>query len=106
MISLSFDIKNPFWKSKMNDWQKVYIELEHGVTKNKTFEFRIERHAYWLVQLTIDLTWSGEDHAGPRFSFSLFGYGIDIQLRDNRHWNGDKNRWVNYNNPDEVGKWW
>jgi len=106
MISFRFDIKNPFWRSKMNRWHRVYFEYNRTITKNKTFELCVNRHAYWIFEFDIDLESSGNDHAGPRFNINLFGYCLSIELRDNRHWNDEKDRWVDYTNEEEVKKYW
>lgn len=106
MISLRFDLQNPFWKDRMNDLYKVYYELEKPISKNKTFECNINRHFYFLFVLHIDLSWRGQDHAGPKFILSLFGYELSLSIHDNRHWNDEQDRWVNYDNTDEVQKYW
>jgi hypothetical protein len=42
-----------------------------------------------LLGLTLEINWSGSDHAGPRFSVSLLFLTFDITIYDSRHWNHD-----------------
>lgn len=90
----------------MNSWQRVYYELDCAVTKNKTFELCISRHAYWWLVFNIDLECRGSDHAGPKLNLGLFGYSLSVELHDNRHWNDEADRWVDYSNEEEVKKYW
>jgi hypothetical protein len=106
MIQFYLEIKNPFFKTSMNEWQRVYFEFAKNVTKNKTFDMSISRHAYYLFSVNLNLDWRGNDHAGPKLQICLFGYSLHVNLSDNRHWNDEENRWVNYDNPEEVKKYW
>jgi hypothetical protein len=105
MIYFDFTIQNPWHNEKKRPWRDLN-QGDLAVTKNKTLEWCIDYYTYDWFEIGIDTRWRGQDHAGPRLQLRLFGLGIDIALRDNRHWNNDANRWVDYNNPEEVEKWW
>lgn len=80
----------------MNDWFRNYFCVERSITKNKTFHLEILRHAFYIFSFSLDLTLTGEDHAGPSIELNLFGYEIQVGVRDNRHWNYDKDCWEVY----------
>jgi hypothetical protein len=105
MIDFRFSIQNPWHNDKTSPWVDIH-QNDKPITKNKTLEYGIDYHTWdWFV-LDIDLRWRGEDHAGPKFFIRVFGLGLRIGISDNRHWNSGENRWVNYDNPEEVEKWW
>jgi len=72
-------------------------------------------HKYWelehyycstdLINFELQYT-TKQDHAGLSIELGLLGYSIHFQVYDNRHWNREKNRYVNYDNPEEVEKYW
>lgn len=93
MIHLGFSIRNPFWRSRMNDGFRNYLSWEPSISENKFITFEITRHWYYLFKLNLNLELSGSDHAGPNIDIELFGYGVSIALRDKRHWNDEEDRW-------------
>lgn len=105
MIYFNFTVQNPWHNEKRRPWQDLF-QGEWFITKNKIFEFRLDYYTYDWFEFSLDTRWRGEDHAGPKFALNLFGLGAVIAIRDNRHWNRDENRWVNYDNEDEVKRYW
>ena len=89
MIYFNINIRNPFWWDRFkNLWNKS----GNTFWKNKFWEaqatkceelFRIEFN--WTVR---------EDHAGVRLELGLIGYKLDLSLYDGRHWDTEKNCWV------------
>jgi hypothetical protein len=84
MISLSFNIRNPWSNTFKNIWCRAYstpfkhkfIELE--VTKDFTivsFQFN------WTVR---------QSHAGLDLEAGVFGYCLHFQFYDSRHWDQKK----------------
>jgi hypothetical protein len=97
MIYLGFELN---WSFKHIS-QKDYIEKYWKVSKNKTLEVRLGRGVNALIGFTF--RWDTHcDHAGVLLDLSLFRHFFIIQFYDNRHWNDEKGRYVNYDNPEEV----
>lgn len=94
MLTLNFAIQNPFHKL---GYEEIY--QDHVlVTKNKTLEFGFYKYSFNVIELDIDLRFTGFDHAGPSLSIGLFGFVFSISLSDNRHWNSITNKWEDYEN--------
>lgn len=93
MISFSFAIKNPYPKD--SDAKCVhYIAYDKKITAHKAVEFQVSSHmGSDFLEFNIDLSWSGEDHAGPRIMLCVVGFYMSASLYDTRHWNYQKGRW-------------
>ncbi len=76
-----------------------YIPLKSGSIpwwKHKHWEIQISQFGGridTIFSIHLDLALNGSDHAGPKFCLELFGYVLDMQIYDDRHWNYEKNRW-------------
>ena len=46
------------------------------------------------------------DHAGVMLDLSLLRHFFIINFYDNRHWNHEQDRYVNYDDPVEVEEYW
>ena len=87
MINLNFKIENP----KSNRWDILWSK--HGtITRTKAWEFNgyrtnsiVEVHAHYKLRC---------DHAGFKFVLSLFGYTVELDFYDIRHWDYKTNRWA------------
>ena len=96
MLSFDVQLRNPFkCISFKSYWCKTW-----NVSKNKAFEMQLSKYAYNFFELGVDINFSGEDHAGPRFELGVFGYNITIKLYDKRHWIYETNTWETYDNTD------
>lgn len=91
MIYFNINVRNPSW---WNRWAS--IKCWSGSTPFK--------HKYWEVQIMkscelfrIEFNWTvREDHAGLRLELGLLGYQIDFSFYDSRHWDIEKNDWMQY----------
>ena len=87
MIDINFSIDN-IWSDQswvlVRNWAKP-------ITKNKTFEFTLNRNRCFL-NVNFSITYK-KDHAGLRIDLGLFGWGVEMAICDNRHW-------------DRKGNWW
>lgn len=92
MISFNLHILNPRRKENF----KSVWSFAKSITKNKHLELQLYRYSWYLLELKIDLSWSGSDHAGPEFHLGLFGFHFRTKLYDSRHWDYDKNSWIKY----------
>jgi hypothetical protein len=102
MINFSFNISWP-WSNSTR--QVDYIEKTWKITKNKSLEIQFSKLGNTLVGVSFH--WLSRcDHAGVMLDMSLFGYLFMIHFYDNRHWNYKKGRYVNYDDPEEVEKYW
>jgi len=74
------------------------------VTKNKSFEYQLvlgKRLATSPLEFSFYWTNKG-DHAGISFTFSVYHlFFLELNLRDNRHWNYEENRWYKYGEVEE-----
>jgi hypothetical protein len=104
MINLSLNISWP-WFKECPGLCRDYFYKAWRVTKNKTLEFQISYGSDTLIGAS--LYWSMRcDHAGIQLTLDFFRRFIHISFVDNRHWNDDAGRYVNYDNPEEVEKYW
>lgn len=97
MIYLGFTLSWPF----KNSSQKDYIEKSWKVSKNKTLEVQLSRAGNALIGFSVR-TSMREDHAGLMFELEFLRHFFIVNLYDNRHWNDEKGRYVNYDDPEEV----
>jgi hypothetical protein len=104
VIHLSAQIRWP-WFKEFDGPQKDYFYRSWAVTKHKTLEIQVSKGGTELVGASIDWRYR-TDHAGITIDLSLFRRFLMISFCDNRHWNDEAGRYVNYDNPDEVEKCW
>lgn len=102
MIYFSANIRWPWYKDiDSHD----YFYKSWRVTKNKTLEVQLSKGGDTLVGVSFD--WRlRTDHAGVMFTIDLFRRFLHVSFCDNRHWNSEEDRYVNYDNPEEVEKYW
>ena len=93
MISLNFNIRNPWSNTFKNLWCQSYSTP----FKNKFIELEVTRDST-LVSFMFNWT-IRQSHAGLDLEVGLFGYNVHFQLYDNRHWNTETGCWVRY---DEI----
>lgn len=104
MINFSFYLNWPWFKESY-EWAKDYFYKSWRVTKHKTLEVQISRSGTTLVGGSF--RWDTKcDHAGVMFDITLFRRFMHVSFCDNRHWNYEKNRYVNYDDPKEVEEYW
>lgn len=94
MINICIILKNPWHNEQRWPWRDFY-QNSWRVTKNKTLEICFDFYPCELANFNLNTGWRGIDHAGPEFSVGLLGFGLRIQLRDNRHWNHEIDDWEN-----------
>jgi hypothetical protein len=90
MINLKFSITNPW----CNRFDSLYCASGSTPFKNK----------FWEVQtmktddiLTIDLRITArQSHAGVDLWLGIFGYAVNLQFYDNRHWDNEAGDWQVY----------
>jgi len=87
MISLNFNLRNPWSNTFKNLWCCVY----HTPFKNKFIELEII-HDFTLISFMFNWT-VRQSHAGLDIELGLLGYNIHFNFYDNRHWDGKSNRW-------------
>jgi hypothetical protein len=87
MISLNFNLRNPWSTTFKNLWCRVY----HTPFKNKFIELEVFR-VFTLISFTFNWT-IRQSHAGLDIEAGLLGYCLHFNFYDNRHWDGNSNRW-------------
>jgi hypothetical protein len=102
MINFSFNISWPwFTAAPMVD----YFDKTWRVSKNKSLAIQLSKLGKTLIGFSFHWL-SRNDHAGVMLELSLFRHFLIIEFCDNRHWNHEKGRYVNYDDPEEVEKYW
>lgn len=93
MINFHFSMRNPF---RHKEWKSIW-EKDSLIRfwKNKAYNIDIDFYLYNLLELALDLNFTGSDHAGPRLQVRVFGLGFSFGIYDIRHWNSKTNTWEN-----------
>lgn len=66
------------------------------LTRHKFFEFGWQRALGEAFHITFNLSFTGRDHAGLRFTVTIFERFFELSLYDHRHWDDDKNDWTSH----------
>ena len=91
MLYLCLNITNPWIESNFtNIFNRSWL-----LSKFKAFELELIRDTNSLILFVFRAT-ARSDHAGVSFEVGLLGFSINFRLYDTRHWDYDKNSWVNY----------
>jgi hypothetical protein len=94
MISLNFNIRNPWSDRFDNLWNRCYTTP----FKNKFIEVEVTKD---FTLLSFMFNWTvRQSHAGLDLELGLFGYNMHFQIYDNRHWNVEEGRWMVYTEED------
>ena len=91
MINLKFNIANPWRTDKI--WNILWSKYG-SITENKAWEYNGYRTGN-IINVEFHWTLQG-DHAGARLMLGLFGYEVELDFYDTRHWNYDQNTWECY----------
>lgn len=92
MISLTFNLRNPWSNTFNNLWSRVY----DTPFKNKFIELEVTKD-FTLVSFMFNWT-VRQSHAGLDLEVGLCGYCAHFQFYDSRHWDTETNSWVVYGN--------
>lgn len=90
MISLNFNIRNPWSNTFKNLWNCAY----NTPFKNKHIELEVTKD-FTLVSVGVNWT-IRQSHAGLDLEAGLFGYCLHFQFYDSRHWDHDQNCYSTY----------
>jgi hypothetical protein len=90
MISLNFNLRNPWSDRFENLWCRGYATP----FDNKFIELEVTRD-FTLVSFMFNWT-VRQSHAGLNIELGLFGYCVHFNFYDNRHWNYEKKAWEIY----------
>ena len=84
MISLNFNIRNPWSNTFKNLWCRAY----NTPFKNKFIELELTQD-FTIVSFRFNWT-VRQSHAGLDLEAGLFGYCLHFQFYDSRHWDSEK----------------
>jgi hypothetical protein len=90
MISLNFNIRNPWSKRWKNVWCRAY----NTPFKNKFLELEVLKDTT-IVSFMFHLS-THQSHGGLSMEVGLVGYSFNFKFYDNRHWNYDEGRYFEY----------
>lgn len=92
MIHLCFNITNPL----TDRFNNLYCRSGKLPVKHKFWEIQILKSDN-IVSFDLQIT-TRQDHAGIKFWLGLFGYSINFNLYDSRHWDYKTKNWKVYEN--------
>ena len=96
MISFNFNLRNPWNNTFKNLWSRVYATP----FKHKFIELELYKDSFIV---SFNFNWTiRQSHAGLDLELGLFGYDVHFQFYDNRHWNTQAGRWMQYT--EELGE--
>lgn len=73
------------------------IRSFHGrISKNKFWEIDCYHYSWYWLEIEFEWRGRGHDHAGPELGIGLFGYYINFNIYDHRHWDINTNNWSIY----------
>ena len=90
MISINFNLRNPWNNTFKNLWCK-YWETPF---KHKFIELEVYKD-FTLISFMFNWT-IRQSHAGLDIDLGILGYNIHFNFYDNRHWNSEEGRWTIY----------
>jgi hypothetical protein len=96
MISLNFNISNPWSHRFENLWCKSYVTP----FKHKFLEMELLKDTS-ILSFMFQLA-GRTSHGGLSMELGLLGYSFSFNFYDNRHWNYDAGRYFKYN--EELGE--
>ena len=84
MISVNFNIRNPWSKTFKNLWCRAY----NTPFKHKFIELEITKD---VTLISFLFNWTiRQSHAGLDLEAGLFGYCFHFNFYDGRHWDGEQ----------------
>jgi hypothetical protein len=96
MISINFNLRNPWSNRFENLWCRAY----KTPLKNKFIELECYKDSYIV---SFNFNWTiRQSHAGLDIELGVFGYCVHFNFYDNRHWNAEERRWMRYT--EELGE--
>lgn len=90
MISINFNLRNPWSNSFRNLWCRAY----DTPFKSKFIELEFYRDST-LVSFMFNWT-IRQSHAGLDIDLGLLGYNVHFNFYDIRHWNTEAGRYYKY----------
>jgi hypothetical protein len=90
MISINFNLRNPWSNTFKNLWCKSYVTR----FKNKFIELEVTKD-FTLISFMFNWT-IRQSHAGLDLELGLFGYNIHFNFYDIRHWDQNTQKWEVY----------
>ena len=104
MIHLSFNLSFP-WLNDKPEYYKEYFYKSWKVSKYKSSEIQIDRGGKILIGASFSFN-TRCDHGGVMIELTLFRRQIIFTFNDKRHWNEEKGRYVNYDDPEEIKEYY
>ena len=88
MLSLNFNIRNPWSNTFKNVWCRAY----DTPFENKFIELEVTRD-FTLVSFMFNWT-VRQSHAGLDLEFGILGYCVHVNFYDIRHWDNKTKGWA------------
>lgn len=78
-------VKGPSFR---NFWSRSFRAFGTRCIEIQLFQYGIQ-----LLDIDLDLEFTGSDHAGPRLELGVLGYYVSIGFPESRHWNPITDDW-------------
>jgi hypothetical protein len=102
MIEFIFRIN--YWKPSDKVKQSDCVVWDKRLSKNWATELQISRMPLRSIfELHVDTSWTGQDHAGPRFNVSILWFFFNFKIYNVNHWNWDEGRF--YTKEEMIVEW-
>jgi hypothetical protein len=104
MIYLAFNLTWPFLADKP-EYYKEYFYKSWKVSKHKSVEIQCDRGGKTIFGFSFSFT-TRCDHGGLMVDLTLLRRQIIFTFNDNRHWNENNGRYLNYGDPEEIKEYY
>ena len=90
MIDLKFSVTNPWWER----FDSLYSTSGSTPFKNKFWEIQVMKSDD-IATVDLRIT-TRQSHAGMDLWLGIFGYAVNLQFYDSRHWDYELKDWQVY----------
>lgn len=88
MINLQANIRIP----GCDRFENIFCWHGSTIFQNKFWELQCYKSAD-ILDIFLRIT-HRQDHAGLHIGLGLFGFNLEFQIYDNRHWDKETNSWI------------
>ena len=95
MIHLKFDIPTPFIsQERVYEAYDSVFDVDRALTEHKKCYMMLSYFPQNIVEIEINIRWTGKDQSGPNLTLGFLGLVFEIGIYDTRYWDYEKEEWV------------